>query len=248
MAGRLTGKTAVITAAGQGIGRASAEAFVREGARVVATDLDAGSLASLAGCTTRPLDVTDGAAIDALAAEIGAVDVLFNCAGLVHGGTVLECSDQDWQRAFAVNATAMFHTIRAFLPAMLERGRGSIINMSSVASSVTGVPNRFAYGASKAAVIGITRSVAADFVAHGIRCNAICPGTVESPSLVERVRAQARASGSTEADVRAQFEGRQPMGRLGRPEEVAALAVYLASDESAFTTGTVSVIDGGWTN
>jgi 2-keto-3-deoxy-L-fuconate dehydrogenase len=247
VAGRLAGKRALVTAAGQGIGRASVEAFVREGADVIATDLDAALLGTLTGCATRALDVTDASAIDALAAEAGPLDVLFNCAGIVHAGTVLDCTDRDWERAFAVNATAMFHTIRAFLPGMLARGRGSIINMSSVASSVTGVPNRFAYGASKAAVIGITRSVAKDFIGRGIRCNAICPGTVESPSLRERVRAQAEASGQAEADVRAQFEARQPMGRLGRPEEIAALAVYLASDESAFTTGTVSLIDGGWT-
>ena len=247
MAGRLTGKRALITAAGQGIGRASAEAFIREGADLVATDLNPGLLATLAGCTPRRLDVTDGSAIAALAAEVGPIDVLFNCAGIVHGGTVLDCQDADWDRAFAINVTAMFHTIRAFLPGMLERGRGSIINMSSVASSVTGVPNRFAYGASKAAVIGLTKSIAVDFVARGIRCNAICPGTVDSPSLQGRIRTQASASGAAEADVRAQFEKRQPMGRLGRPEEIAALAVYLASDESAFTTGTVAVVDGGWT-
>lgn len=246
MAGRLAGKRALVTAAGQGIGRASVEAFIREGAHVIATDLSADGLATLAGCTIRPLDVTDAAAIAALAADLGPIDVLFNCAGIVHAGTVLECTDRDWERAFAVNATAMFHTIRAFLPGMLARGGGSIINMASVASSVTGVPNRFAYGASKAAVIGITRSVAKDFVGK-VRCNAICPGTVESPSLRDRVRAQAEASGQAEADVRAQFEARQPMGRLGRPEEIAMLAVYLASDESAFTTGTVSLIDGGWT-
>ena len=247
MAGRLAGKRAVITAAGQGIGRASAEAFLSEGAELIATDRDPSLLSTLRGCLARQLDVTDPAAIEALAAELGPVDVLFNCAGVVHAGTVLECSDADWERAFAVNATAMFHTIRAWLPGMLDRGRGSIINMSSVASSVTGVPGRFAYGASKAAVIGLTRSVAADFVARGIRCNAICPGTVESPSLHDRVRAQAIASGRPVDEVRAQFEARQPMGRLGRPEEIAALAVYLASDESAFTTGTVSIIDGGWT-
>lgn len=246
MAGRLAGKRALVTAAAQGIGRASAEAFVREGAEVIATDLSADGLATLTGCATRPLDVTDAAAIAALAADLGPIDVLFNCAGIVHAGTVLECTDRDWERAFAVNATAMFHTIRAFLPGMLARGGGSIINMASVASSVTGVPNRFAYGASKAAVIGITRSVAKDFVGR-VRCNAICPGTVESPSLRDRVRAQAEASGQAEAAVRAQFEARQPMGRLGRPEEIAMLAVYLASDESAFTTGTVSLIDGGWT-
>jgi 2-keto-3-deoxy-L-fuconate dehydrogenase len=248
VAGRLAGKKALVTAAAQGIGRASAEAFVREGAEVIATDLNQDVLATLSGCTTRRLDVTDSAAIAALATEVGPLDVLFNCAGIVHAGTVLECTDADWDQAFSVNATAMFRTIRAFLPGMLAKGGGSIINMSSVASSVTGVPSRFAYGASKAAVIGITKSIAGDFVGKGIRCNAICPGTVESPSMRDRVRAQAKASGRAEADVLAEFEGRQPMGRLGRPEEIAALAVYLASDESAFTTGTVSVVDGGWTN
>jgi 2-keto-3-deoxy-L-fuconate dehydrogenase len=246
--GRLAGKRAVITAAAQGIGRASAEMFVREGAHVIATDVNGDGLATLAGCDPRQLDVTDTQAIAALAAAAGPVDILFNCAGIVHGGTVLECTSEDWSRAFEVNVTAMFEMIRAFLPGMLERGRGSIINMSSVASSVTGVPNRFAYGASKAAVIGLTKSIAVDFVARGIRCNAICPGTVDSPSLQGRIRTQASASGAAEADVRAQFEKRQPMGRLGRPEEIAALALYLASDESAFTTGTIAVVDGGWTN
>jgi 2-keto-3-deoxy-L-fuconate dehydrogenase len=245
--GRLAGKRAVITAAAQGIGRASAEMFVREGAHVIATDVNGDGLATLAGCDARQLDVTDAQAIAALAAAAGPVDILFNCAGIVHGGTVLECTSEDWNRAFEVNVTAMFQMIRAFVPGMLERGHGSIINMSSVASSVTGVPNRFAYGASKAAVIGLTKSIAVDFVARGIRCNAICPGTVDSPSLQGRIRTQASASGAAEADVRAQFEKRQPMGRLGRPEEIAALAVYLASDESAFTTGTVAVVDGGWT-
>ena len=248
MPGRLTGKRAVITAAAQGIGHASAEMFVREGAHVIATDVNGDGLATLAGCDPHQLDVTDTRAIAALAAAAGPVDILFNCAGIVHGGTVLECTSEDWSRAFEVNVTAMFQMIRAFLPGMLERGHGSIINMSSVASSVTGVPNRFAYGASKAAVIGLTKSIAVDFVARGIRCNAICPGTVDSPSLQGRIRTQASASGAAEADVRAQFEKRQPMGRLGRPEEIAALALYLASDESAFTTGTVSVVDGGWTN
>ena len=247
MPGRLVGKRAVITAAAQGIGRASAEMFVREGAHVIATDVNGDGLATLAGCDPRQLDVTDTQAIAGHAAAAGPVDILFNCAGIVHGGTVLECTSEDWSRAFEVNVTAMFEMIRAFLPGMLERGHGSIINMSSVASSVTGVPNRFAYGASKAAVIGLTKSIAVDFVARGIRCNAICPGTVDSPSLQGRIRTQASASGAAEADVRAQFEKRQPMGRLGRPEEIAALAVYLASDESAFTTGTVSVVDGGWT-
>jgi 2-keto-3-deoxy-L-fuconate dehydrogenase len=248
VSGRLAGKRALITAAAQGIGRASAELFAREGAQVIATDVNAVLLADVVGCDQRPLDVTDTRGIAALAADVGAVDVLFNCAGVVHGGTILECSAEDWERAFTLNVTAMFHMIRAFLPGMLERGRGSIINMSSVASSVTGVPNRFAYGASKAAVIGLTKSVAVDFVARGIRCNAICPGTVDSPSLQARIRAQASSSGTSEEEVRRQFEGRQPMGRLGRPEEIAMLALYLASDESAFTTGTVSVVDGGWTN
>ncbi len=247
MPGRLAGKRAVVTAAAQGIGRASAEMFVREGAHVIATDVNGDGLAALAGCDPRQLDVTDTQAIAALAAAAGPVDILFNCAGIVHGGTVLECTSEDWSRAFEVNVTAMFEMIRAFIPGMLERGHGSIVNMSSVASSVTGVPNRFAYGASKAAVIGLTKSIAVDFVARGIRCNAICPGTVDSPSLQGRIRTQASASGAAEADVRAQFEKRQPMGRLGRPEEIAALAVYLASDESAFTTGTVAVVDGGWT-
>lgn len=247
MSGRLSGKRAVITAAAQGIGRASAELFAGEGAHVIATDLNPEALGTLSGCECRTLNVTDGDAIASLAAAAGPVDILFNCAGIVHGGTVLDCSSNDWDTAFAVNVTAMFQMIRAFLPGMLERGRGSIINMSSVASSVTGVPNRFAYGASKAAVIGLTKSIAVDFVARGIRCNAICPGTVDSPSLKGRIRTQAQQSGAAEADVRAQFEKRQPMGRLGRPEEIAFLALYLASDESAFTTGTVSMVDGGWT-
>jgi 2-keto-3-deoxy-L-fuconate dehydrogenase len=248
VSGRLAGKRAIITAAAQGIGRASAELFAREGALVIATDVNADLLDQVSGCDRRPLDVTDTRAIATLAAEVGPVDVLFNCAGIVHGGTILECLPEDWDRAFAINVTAMFQMIRAFLPGMLERGGGSIVNMSSVASSVTGVPNRFAYGASKAAVIGLTKSVAVDFVARGIRCNAICPGTVDSPSLQARIRAQASSSGLSEETVRGQFEGRQPMGRLGRPEEIAMLALYLASDESAFTTGTVSVVDGGWTN
>jgi 2-keto-3-deoxy-L-fuconate dehydrogenase len=245
---RLTGKTAFVTAAGQGIGRATAEAFVREGARVIATDVNPSLLDDLAGCERHALDVTDPDGVARLAREAGDVDVLFNCAGIVHAGTILDCTEREWEQAFAINTTAMYRLIRAFLPGMVARRAGSIINMSSVASSVAGVPNRFAYTASKAAVIGITRSVAVDFVAHGVRCNAICPGTVDSPSLRARVRAQAGATGQEEAAVLAQFEARQPMGRLGRPGEIAALAVYLASDESAFTTGTISIVDGGWTN
>ena len=248
MAGRLEGKRAVITAAGQGIGSASVAAFVREGADVIATDVNMAPLEETAARQKFQLDVTDADGIAALVRAVGPVDVLFNCAGIVHSGTILECAEQEWDRAFELNAKAMYRLIRAFLPGMLERGGGSIINMSSVASSVGGVPNRCAYSASKAAVIGLTRSVAIDFVARGIRCNAICPGTVDSPSLRERVRAQAVATGTPEPEVFAAFQARQPMGRLGRPEEIAMLAVYLASDESAFTTGTVNIIDGGWTN
>jgi 2-keto-3-deoxy-L-fuconate dehydrogenase len=247
VAGRLTGKRAIVTAAGQGIGRASAEAFAREGAHVLATDLRPDLLETLHGCEAHPLDVTDGAAIGALVAAVGPVDVLFNCAGVVQNGTILDCSEDDWDLAMNLNARAMFRLIRAVLPGMLARKGGSIINMSSVASSVGGVPSRFAYGTSKAPVIGLTKSIAVDFVSRGIRCNAICPGTVDSPSLRGRVRAQADSTGQRVEEVLAMFEGRQPMGRLGRPEEIAALAVYLASDESAFTTGTIHVIDGGWT-
>jgi 2-keto-3-deoxy-L-fuconate dehydrogenase len=242
MSGRLEGKRALITAAAQGIGRASAELFAREGAEVVATDLDAAKLAGLAGCTTRRLDVTDAAAITALAAEIGGIDVLFNCAGYVHHGTILECGEEDWAFSMDLNVRAMYRTIRTFLPGMLARGGGSIVNMASVASSVKGVPNRFVYGASKAAVIGLTKSVAIDFVAKGIRCNAICPGTVETPSLEGRMRAQGDYDAARQA-----FIARQPMGRLGTALEIAQLALYLASDESAYTTGAVHVIDGGMT-
>jgi 2-keto-3-deoxy-L-fuconate dehydrogenase len=245
MAGRLVGKIALVTAAAQGIGRASAEAFLREGARVIATDI---ATFDLPGAETQYLDVTKPAEIAALAASLGRVDILFNCAGYVHQGSVLDCDDAAWERSFAINATAMFHTIQAFLPAMLEGGGGSIINMASAASSVKGVAKRFAYGASKAAVIGLTKSVATDFVAQGIRCNAICPGTVESPSLHERIATLAAQSGASEAAVRQAFIARQPMERLGTPQEIAALAVYLASDESAFTTGVAHVIDGGWSN
>lgn len=248
MTGRLSGKTALVTAAGQGIGRATAQAFAREGARVIATDRDAALLASLAGITTRRLDVLDPAAITALAQELGPVDVLFNGAGIVHAGTVLDCSEEDWTLAVDLNVRSMYRTIKAFLPGMLARGGGSIVNVASAAGSTKGVPNRFVYGTTKAAVVGLTKSIAADFVTRGVRCNAICPGTVESPSLRERIAAQAQASGQTLAQVEAAFVGRQPMGRLGRVEEIAALAVYLASDESSFTTGTVQLIDGGWSN
>ncbi|MBB2931767.1 SDR family oxidoreductase [Paraburkholderia silvatlantica] len=247
MVQRLAGKTALITAAGQGIGYAAAELFAREGARVIATDLRIDALAALP-VEARQLDVLDGAAITALAQELGALDVLFNCAGFVHAGSILEASEEDWDFAFDLNAKAMYRTIRAFLPAMLAKGGGSIINMSSAASSVKGVPNRFVYGASKAAVIGLTKAVAADFVTRGIRCNAICPGTVSSPSLEQRIAAQAAAQGTSVDAARAAFVARQPMGRVGKPEEIAALALYLASDESGFTTGQAHVIDGGWSN
>jgi 2-keto-3-deoxy-L-fuconate dehydrogenase len=246
MTQRLAGKTALITAAGQGIGLATAELFAREGARVIATDIRIDGLAGKP-VEAHPLDVLDNAAIKALAAKVGPIDVLFNCAGYVHAGSILECTDEDWDFAFNLNAKAMFHMIRAFLPGMLEKG-GSIINMSSAASSVKGVPNRFAYGASKAAVIGLTKAVAADYVTRGVRCNAICPGTVSSPSLEQRIAAQAQAQGASVDAVQAAFVARQPMGRIGKPEEIAALALYLASDESSFTTGQAHVIDGGWSN
>ena len=251
MTQRLQGKTAFITAAGQGIGRAVAQAFVREGARVIATDINTELLASLKaelGCDTQRLDVTDPAAIAAAAAAAGAVQVLFNGAGFVHAGTVLDCSEADWDFAFGLNVRSQFRTIKAFVPGMLAQGGGSIINVASVAGSIKGAPNRFVYGTTKAAIIGLTKAVAADFVTRGIRCNAICPGTVESPSLRDRISAQASASGQTQAQVEAAFVSRQPMGRLGRVEEIAALAVYLASDESSFTTGTAQIIDGGWSN
>ncbi|MBN8414244.1 SDR family oxidoreductase [Halomonas litopenaei] len=246
---RLSGKTALITAAGQGIGRATVERFLAEGAEVHATDIDVSKLEDLAGTPRlhcHHLDVTQPSAIDALKHSLPSLDILFNCAGYVHSGSLLECSEDAFERSMAINVTAMYHTLRAFLPGMLDAGGGSIINMASVASSLKGVPGRFAYGTSKAAVIGLTRSVAADYVTHGIRCNAICPGTVESPSLSERIRAQADALGQDGAQVRQAFLDRQPMGRLGKTDEIAALAVYLGSDESAYTTGTCQIIDGGW--
>ncbi len=243
MTNTLQNKTVLITAAGQGIGRATALAFAEKGAKVIATDINEAALDTLAqqsGITTRRLDVLDTNAVIELVAQTGGVDVLFNCAGFVHAGSILEASDQDFDFAMNINVRSMVRTIRAVLPGMLERGDGSIINMSSVASSVKGVPNRFVYSVSKAAVIGLTKSVAAEYVTRGIRCNAICPGTVESPSLDERMRAQ----GNYE-DVRKAFIARQPMGRLGKPEEIADLAVYLAG--ASYTSGQIHVIDGGWT-
>ncbi|WP_087693069.1 SDR family oxidoreductase [Pseudomonas sp. PE-S1G-1] len=244
----LTGKRVLITAAAQGIGRASVEAYLAAGAEVIAADINQQALAGLPGAQTVVLDVTDASAIQRLAAEIGPLDVLFNCAGVVHAGNILECPESDWTFALDLNVTAMYRMIRAFLPGMLAAGGGSIINMSSVASSLKGVPNRFAYCASKAAVIGLTKSVAADFVTQRIRCNAICPGTVESPSLQQRIVEQAHHEGRQQDEVYAVFTARQPMGRLGTPQEIAQLALYLGSDASAFTTGTTQIIDGGWSN
>jgi len=238
---RLASKRAFLTAAGQGIGRATALAFIAEGASVVATDRDASLLAGL-DCQTLALDVTDDAALRKAVHE-AAPDVLFNCAGVVHNGTILDATDADWDFAFTLNARAQFVAMQAALPGMIARGGGSIINMSSVASSITAPPSRFVYSASKAAVIGMTKSVARDFVTKGIRCNCICPGTVDSPSLHDRLR----ATGDYDAAL-AQFIARQPMGRIGTTQEIAALAVYLASDESAYTTGQAHVIDGGWTS
>ncbi|MCY4048464.1 MAG: SDR family oxidoreductase [Hyphomicrobiales bacterium] len=239
--GKLTGKTCVVTAAGQGIGHATAEMMAREGGKVIATDINAETLTRVAGVETALLDVTDGEAITAFAEKTGPIDVLFNCAGFVHNGTILECLESEWDFAFRLNVKAMYLMIRAFLPGMLEKGAGSIINMSSVASSLKGVPNRFAYCSSKAAVIGLTKSVAADYVARGIRCNAVCPGTVDSPSLHDRLR----ATGDYEKAMK-DFVARQPMGRIATADEIATLATYLASDESGFTTGQAHIIDGGW--
>jgi 2-keto-3-deoxy-L-fuconate dehydrogenase len=248
MAGRLEGKRALVTAAGQGIGRATALAFVAEGALVTATDIAPEKLADLTErqIATRQLDARDEAAITDLAAKQTAFDILFNCAGFVHHGTVLSTAPEEWDFSFSLNVRSMYLMIRAFLPKMIEAGGGSIINMSSGASSIKGVPNRCAYGATKAAVIGLTKSVAADFVGSGIRCNAICPGTVQTPSLDERIAAAGALNPGGTVAARQAFIDRQPLGRLGSAEEIAALAVYLASDESRFTTGTTQVIDGGW--
>ncbi len=249
--GRLAGKIAVVTAAGQGIGRAIADRFAAEGAMVFASDLDAHKLDNPAFADARALDVTDTAAVDAYAASVGAVDILVNVAGFVHHGTMLECSEADWDFSFDLNVKSMHRMLRAFLPAMLERAEangtsGSIINMSSGASSLKGAPNRYAYGATKAAVIGLTKAVAADFVRKGIRCNAICPGTVQSPSWEARVEALGHEVGGYDKAMDL-FVSRQPMGRVGKADEIASLALYLASDEAAFVTGTAMPIDGGWT-
>jgi 2-keto-3-deoxy-L-fuconate dehydrogenase len=246
MAGRLNGKTALVTAAGQGIGRAIAEAFLAEGAKVWATDLDPAKIEGLDGAERRKLDVLSNDAVAALVAETGPVDILVNAAGFVHHGTVLDCSDRDWDFSFDLNVKSMHRTIKAYVPGMLERGRGSIVNIASGAGSVRGIPNRYAYGSTKAAVIGLTKAVAADFIKRGIRANAICPGTIQSPSLDERIGAQAQASGQSVETVRQAFVDRQPMGRLGTAEEVAWLAVYLASDEASYTTGQIHLVDGGF--
>ncbi|MDQ1231914.1 MULTISPECIES: SDR family oxidoreductase [unclassified Sphingomonas] len=240
--GRLQARRAIVTGAGQGIGRAAAELFAAEGAQVIAVDRNADALATLKGCETETLDLLDPAAIAAFGERTGAVDVLFNCAGYVDAGDLLATQDAGYRLSFDLNVHAITHMLQAFLPAMIARGGGAIVNMASVAGAVIGVGNRYAYCASKGAVAGITRSVALDYVGKGIRCNAICPGTVQSPSLDERLA----ATGDAEA-ARAAFIARQPMGRLGRAEEIAALALYLASDESAYTTGQMHVIDGGWT-
>ena len=237
----LEGKVALVTAAAQGIGRATAERFAADGAQVVATDVNAEALSTLEGIETRVLDVTDAAAVTALADELGAIDVLFNCAGFVHHGTILDCAPGEWDFSFDLNVRSMYSMIRAHLPAMVEAGGGSIINMSSVVSSVKGAANRCVYGTTKAAVIGLTKSVAVDFIEQGVRCNAICPGTVQTPSLDDRIAAQGDLDVARDA-----FVARQPMGRLGTPAEIAALASYLASDDAAFTTGQIHIVDGGW--
>jgi 2-keto-3-deoxy-L-fuconate dehydrogenase len=245
MSGRVAGKTAFVTAAAQGIGRAIAEKLAAEGAKVTATDLNGtlvGELDGQNGIQTSALDVTDSAAVQAMAEKIGPVDILVNCAGFVHHGTILDCDEKDWDFSFGLNARSMFVMCKSFLPGMLDNGGGSIVNIASVAGSVAGVPNRFAYGASKAAVIGLTRSVAKDFVAQGIRCNSICPGTVQSPSLNDRINAL-----DDPDQARKDFIARQPMGRLGETTEIADLALFLASDESKFITGTEMIIDGGMT-
>ena len=246
MAGRLKGKTALVTAAAAGIGRAIAKAFVAEGAKVWATDLDRAKLEGLKDAELRKLDVTSNDAVETLARETGPVDILVNAAGFVHHGTVLDTDDRAWDFSFDINVKSMHRTIKAYLPGMLEKGAGSIVNIASGAGSVRGIPNRYAYGATKAAVIGLTKSVAADYIKRGIRANAICPGTIQSPSLDQRIADQAMASGQSLEAVRQAFIDRQPMGRLGTPEEIAWLAVYLASDEASYTTGQIHLADGGF--
>src|ERR1700761_9449920 len=246
MSDRLKGKVALVTAAGQGIGRAIAETFIAEGASVIATDLADDKLAGLNAKASKKLDVRSQDNIDALAKEVGALDVLVNCAGYVHQGTIFDCTDRDWDFSFDLNVKSMHRMLKAFLPAMLDKKKGSIVNISSAVSSIRGVPARYAYGTTKAAVIGLTKSIAADFIRQGIRCNAICPGTIESPSLDGRIEALSKSSGQSIETVRQAFIDRQPMGRLGKPEEIAAIAVYLASDESAFSTGQTFLVDGGF--
>jgi 2-keto-3-deoxy-L-fuconate dehydrogenase len=246
MAGRLKGKVAVVTAAGQGIGRAIAEAFVREGAQVFATDVDVAKLEGIKRAKRRKLDVLSTRAVQAFAAKTGPIDVLVNCAGFVHHGTILECDDKAWDFSFDLNVRSMHRMIKAYLPGMLAKGKGAIVNIASGASSVRGIPNRYVYGTTKAAVIGLTKAVAADFIQKGVRCNAIAPGTVQSPSLDERISALAASTGKSVEEARAAFVARQPMGRLGSAEEIAAAALYLASDESAFSTGTIVIVDGGF--
>lgn len=246
MAGRLKGKVAVVTAAGAGIGRAIAEAFVREGATVYATDLNRDALEGIVRAKKMKLDVLSDRQVARFAEKVGAIDILANCAGYVHHGTILETDDKAWDFSFDLNVKSMHRLTKAFLPGMLAKGAGSIVNIASGAGSVRGIPNRYAYGATKAAVIGLTKALAADFIRKGIRANAICPGTIESPSLDQRIETQAKTTGQSPETVRQAFIDRQPMGRLGKPEEIAMLAVYLASDESSYTTGQIHLADGGF--
>jgi 2-keto-3-deoxy-L-fuconate dehydrogenase len=246
MSGRLSGKITLVTAAAQGIGRATAEAFAREGAQVIAADINDSALAKLDHVQPLKLDVTQPEMIAECAKKIGPIDVLFNCAGFVHSGSIKDCTEEDWDFGMTLNVRSMFRMIKAFLPGMIGNGGGSIVNVSSVAGGVRAVPNRFLYSVTKAAVVGLTKSVAVDFIREKVRCNAICPGTVESPSLDQRIATQAQQEGKSQAQIRDAFIARQPMGRLGKPTEIAALALYLASDESAFTTGQIHIIDGGW--